>query len=237
MLINTSAPYFRLMIDLHTHTIFSDGELLPSEQVRRAKVLGYEAIAITDHADYTNLEVLIAASKMARYLEQSYDIIVIPGVELTHVPPEHIAPLAKKAKQLGAEIVVVHGETPAEPVMPGTNAAAVACRDVDVLAHPGFITLDEARRAKSNDILLEITARNGHNMTNGHVARIALEAGAAMWEALLNEGLYVNLARPPATPAGMTLLRCSLCALHTSDQVGEILNMFAAAGRATGCIS
>ena len=64
-----------------------------------------------------------------------------------------------------------------------------------------------------------------------------LETGAAMWEALLNEGLYVNLARPPATPAGMTLLRCSLCAEHSSEQVGEILGMFAAAGRATGCIS
>jgi glycine C-acetyltransferase/8-amino-7-oxononanoate synthase len=64
-----------------------------------------------------------------------------------------------------------------------------------------------------------------------------LETGAAMWEALLDEGLYVNLARPPATPAGMTLLRCSLCALHSEEQVGEILGMFAAAGRATGCIS
>jgi glycine C-acetyltransferase/8-amino-7-oxononanoate synthase len=64
-----------------------------------------------------------------------------------------------------------------------------------------------------------------------------LETGAAMWEALLKEGLYVNLARPPATPAGMTLLRCSLCAEHSSEQVSEILGMFAAAGRATGCIS
>jgi len=63
-----------------------------------------------------------------------------------------------------------------------------------------------------------------------------LETGAAMWEALLNEGLYVNLARPPATPAGMTLLRCSLCALHSGEQVRDILGMFAAAGRATGCI-
>ena len=63
-----------------------------------------------------------------------------------------------------------------------------------------------------------------------------LETGAAMWEALLKEGLYVNLARPPATPANMTLLRCSLCAEHSSDQVEEILGMFEAAGRATGCI-
>lgn len=168
------------MIDLHTHTIFSDGELLPSEQVRRAKVLGYEAIAITDHADYTNLETLLAAAKKARYLEQPCEITIIPGVELTHVPPEHIGPLAKIAKQLGAEIVVVHGETPAEPVAPGTNAAAVACKDVDVLAHPGFITLEEARTAAANDILLEITARKGHNMTNGHIARVAVEAGALM---------------------------------------------------------
>ncbi len=64
-----------------------------------------------------------------------------------------------------------------------------------------------------------------------------LERGAAMWEALLHEGLYVNLARPPATPAGMTLLRCSLCAEHSSAQVDEILGMFEAAGRATGCIN
>lgn len=64
-----------------------------------------------------------------------------------------------------------------------------------------------------------------------------LERGAAMWEALLHEGLYVNLARPPATPAGMTLLRCSLCAEHSSEQVDEIIGMFEAAGRASGCIS
>jgi len=63
-----------------------------------------------------------------------------------------------------------------------------------------------------------------------------LEKGAAMWEALLAEGLYVNLARPPATPANMTLLRCSLCAEHTSEQVDQILGMFAAAGRTVGII-
>lgn len=168
------------MIDLHTHTIFSDGELLPSELVRRAKVIGYEAIALTDHADYTNLERLIEAACKARVLEEAFGITVLPGVELTHLPPEHIAPLARKAKQLGAEIVVVHGETPSEPVAPGTNRAAVECKDVDVLAHPGFVTLEEAGLAASNGILLEITSRGGHNMTNGHVARIAREAGALL---------------------------------------------------------
>ena len=63
-----------------------------------------------------------------------------------------------------------------------------------------------------------------------------LEKGAMMWEALLEEGLYVNLARPPATPAGMTLLRCSLCAEHSSEQVGEILARFERAGRRAGIL-
>jgi 8-amino-7-oxononanoate synthase len=63
-----------------------------------------------------------------------------------------------------------------------------------------------------------------------------LEKGAMMWEALLDNGLYVNLARPPATPAGMTLLRCSLCAEHTAEQVGEVLKRFAIAGRSVGII-
>lgn len=63
-----------------------------------------------------------------------------------------------------------------------------------------------------------------------------LEKGAAMWEALLANGLYVNLARPPATPAGMTLLRCSLCAEHSSEQVSDILDRFERAGKAVGII-
>ncbi|HEX8193662.1 MAG TPA: aminotransferase class I/II-fold pyridoxal phosphate-dependent enzyme [Allosphingosinicella sp.] len=57
-----------------------------------------------------------------------------------------------------------------------------------------------------------------------------------MWQALLEQGLYVNMARPPATPAGMYLLRCSLCADHTDEQVGQILEMFQRAGHATGVL-
>lgn len=168
------------LIDLHTHTIFSDGELIPSELVRRAVIHGYEAIAITDHADYTNLEQLVGVAKKAKYLEKEWDINVLAGVELTHVPPRKIAPLAKKAKSLGAEIVVVHGETTSEPVEAGTNAVSAACEYVDILAHPGLITKEDARTAAEHDVCLEITARNGHNRTNGHVARLALDVGATL---------------------------------------------------------
>jgi histidinol phosphatase-like PHP family hydrolase len=167
------------MIDLHTHTIFSDGELIPSELVRRAEVLGYTAIGITDHVDYTNIEHVLTCVSKAKYLEDVLDIRVLVGVEITHVPPQKIGPLAILARKLGAEIVVVHGETPVEPVRPGTNRAALEAR-VDILAHPGFITLEEAELARENDVCLEITSRSGHNITNGHVARLASLAKAKM---------------------------------------------------------
>ena len=167
------------MIDLHTHTIFSDGELIPSELVRRAEVLGYTAIGITDHVDYTNIEHVLTCVSKAKYLEDVLDIRVLVGVEITHVPPQKIGPLAILARKLGAEIVVVHGETPVEPVRPGTNRAALEAR-VDILAHPGFITLEEAELARENDVCLEITSRSGHNITNGHVVRLASLAKAKM---------------------------------------------------------
>lgn len=167
------------MIDLHTHTTFSDGELIPSELVRRAEVLGYTTIGITDHVDYTNIEHILSCLSRIKYLNEVLDIQVLVGVELTHVPPAKIGPLADFARKLGAEIVVVHGETPVEPVSPGTNRAALDAR-VDILAHPGFITLEEAELAQENSVCLEITSRSGHNITNGHVVRMAKLAGAKM---------------------------------------------------------
>jgi histidinol phosphatase-like PHP family hydrolase len=170
-----------LRIDLHTHTFLSDGVLLPSEQLRRAVVKGYGAIAITDHADASNLDELLAQLlRFARQQRDDFPLIFLPGVELTHTAPASIAPLARRAKELGAAIVVVHGETVVEPVAPGTNAAAVACPDVDVLAHPGMITLEEARTAVANGVYLEITSRYGHGLANGHVARLAQAAGAKL---------------------------------------------------------
>jgi histidinol phosphatase-like PHP family hydrolase len=165
------------MIDLHTHSTFSDGELIPSELVRRAVVKGYKAIAITDHADFTNIEHILSCMKNIKSLEDDYDIRVFTGVELTHVPPGKIPRLVEKARLLGAEIIVVHGETIVEPVPEGTNHIAVTL-DIDILAHPGLITVEDVECARDNEIYLEITSRRGHNRTNGHVARVALEAGA-----------------------------------------------------------
>ncbi len=165
------------MIDLHTHSTFSDGELIPSELVRRAVFRGYTALAITDHVDFTNIEHVLSCVRKIKSLEDDYEIRLFAGVELTHVPPAKLPSLVEKARRLGAEIIVVHGETTVEPVPEGTNHAAVSL-DIDILAHPGFITKEDAEIAKDRGIFLEITSRNGHNRTNGHVARIARETGA-----------------------------------------------------------
>lgn len=168
------------MIDLHTHSLFSDGELIPSELVRRAFVKGYKAIAITDHADLSNIDMIVPrVAKVSGELSRAWEIKVIPGIELTHVPPSEIAGLAKEARGLGAKLVLCHGETIVEPVPPGTNYAALSS-DIDILTHPGLITLDDARLAADRGICLEITARKGHSLTNGHVARMAKAAGARL---------------------------------------------------------
>jgi histidinol phosphatase-like PHP family hydrolase len=168
------------LYDLHTHSILSDGEMLPIELIRRMSVLGYSTVAITDHVDTSNTVPVIETLLQVRESARLFGVRLLCGVEITHVPPAQIAGLARQAKKTGAEIVVVHGETPVEPVAPGTNKAACSCLDVDVLAHPGLISLPEARLAAKNGIALEITSRGGHNRTNGHVARTAQEAGCRL---------------------------------------------------------
>ncbi len=168
------------MIDLHTHSFLSDGALIPSELLRRAEHLGIEALAITDHVDASNLDFVVPRLvEVCRACAPHMEIRPIPGAEITHAPPETIPKLAERARELGAAIVLVHGETPAEPVRPGTNRAALDAA-IDILAHPGLITPDEAALAAERGIALEITSRKGHNVANGHVARLALETGAEL---------------------------------------------------------
>lgn len=195
--------------DFHMHSILSDGEMIASEVARRAEALNYQAIAVADHADKSNLtSTVLGLVEAARDINSFWDIRFLVGVELTHVPHQTIDELARKAKTLGANIVVVHGETLAEPVLKGTNAAAVRSRYVDILAHPGMLSLEDAKIAADNGKYAEITAKGGHNRTNGHVASIASQAGLEM---LVNTDLHApddfisqERALQIAVDAGMT---------------------------------
>ncbi len=165
------------MFDLHTHTTITDGELIPTELVRRMAVAGYKTVAITDHADFSNYVEIIAASKAIKRSAAKYGVNLLSGIEITHVPPDEINELAKLAKDAGADIVVVHGESPVEPVAGGTNLAACSSEYVDILAHPGLINDEAVKAAAKNNVALEITGRGGHNRTNGHVFSMAKRFG------------------------------------------------------------
>jgi len=168
------------MIDLHTHTLNSDGELIPAELKRRAQVLGYRYLGLTDHVDASNFEEVFRRLKVAAdSLNFGEPPHLIPGLEFTHVPPGQIADLVKQARDLGVPLIVIHGETLAEPVAPGTNRAALLA-DIDILAHPGLISPEDAALARERGIFLEISARKGHCLTNGHVVRVAKAAGAPL---------------------------------------------------------
>jgi len=166
------------MIDLHTHTFFSDGALVPAEHLRRFEFLGYEAVAITDHADSSNIDFIVPRIiQAAKDLNPLSKTRLIPGIELTHVPPALMKRLTLQARELGALLVVAHGETPVEPVAPGTNLAAIEA-GVDLLAHPGFISEEEVEKAAKGGVFLELSGRKGHSLTNGYVTKMALKYGA-----------------------------------------------------------
>lgn len=204
------------MIDLHTHSIFSDGQLIPSESAQRAYAAGYKTIAITDHVDYSNMDFIIPRIVMAcARINKQGRIQVLAGAEITHVDPADIAPLATEARKLGAKIVVVHGETITEPVLPGTNLAAIRA-GVDILAHPGLITEEEVCLAAGKGIFLEITTRRGHSFSNGHVACLARKYNAQL---VLN-----NDAHAPGDYVGSQMATRIACGVGLSD--GEIAAMF-----------
>ena len=170
-----------MLYDFHTHTFHSDGVLSPIELIRRAVVQGYSAIAITDHVAVGSLARIIKeVSEDCALARAHWDILAIPGVELTYVPPQTISETARRAKELGACLVIVHGETSVEPVEKGTNFAAVQSPHVDILAHPGLLTVEEASLAAKNNVFIEITTRRGHSTTNSHVATVSQQAKARL---------------------------------------------------------
>ncbi|MDD5085881.1 MAG: histidinol phosphate phosphatase domain-containing protein [Candidatus Omnitrophica bacterium] len=168
------------MIDFHTHTLLSDGVLLPAELLRRYEALGIKILAFADHVDHSNIDwVVPRLVEAVRKLGPHTKVKLIPACELTHIPLDDFKPLAAQARKLGARLVLGHGETVVEPVKPGTNRAAILA-GVDILAHPGLIKDEDARLAKEKGVFLEISARAGHSLANGHVARAAEQTGARL---------------------------------------------------------
>ena len=170
-----------MIFDFHTHTFLSDGSLSPSELIRRAYVNGYKVIAVTDHVGLEDHQhVVPILVKECEALSRELDILAIPGVEITHVPKNKIDQAARNARELGAQVIIVHGETTVEPVEQGTNLAAITSDQVDILAHPGIISKDDVKLAKETGTFLEISSRRGHSLSNGRVAKLATATGTKL---------------------------------------------------------
>lgn len=163
-----------MFFDCHTHTFLSDGELGPAELAQRAETLGISGVAFTDHVDPTTVDHIVGTlANGIDTLREHFSIHLLVGCEITHTPPAAIEATAIRAREQGAEIVVVHGQSPVEPVPEGTNLAAVESEGVDVLAHPGFVTDDVLRGAAQRGVSLEISGRKGHSLTNGFLVQKA----------------------------------------------------------------
>ncbi len=210
------------MYNLHCHSLLSDGALLPSELAVRHMRAGYKIIAITDHADYSNIETVVKSIlKFTKLWPKNSGILVLPGIELTHLPVGQFLPLVKYSRGRGIKIIVGHGETPVEPVLKGTNRAALEA-GVDILAHPGLITDEDIKLAMKKNIFLEITSREGHCGANAHVARAALKLGANL---ILNTDAHA----PADIITPDELKRIAHAAGLLDEQVKEIydkVNMF-----------
>jgi len=164
--------------DFHSHTYLTDGNESATSMWLAASRLDHRLLAITDHIALEDPGRILTQLRAESEAFAGGPMATLVGVELTLLPPRRIAETARRARTAGAEIVIVHGETTAEYVPVGTNRAAIDSGEVDVLAHPGFLTEREAELAAANGVALEISGRSLHSRTNGHVARLALAAGA-----------------------------------------------------------
>lgn len=63
------------------------------------------------------------------------------------------------------------------------------------------------------------------------------ETAFNFWAALLQDGLYTNVSLPPATPKGLALLRSSVSAAHTSQQIDHAISLFGQVGQSLGLLS
>jgi 3',5'-nucleoside bisphosphate phosphatase len=87
--------YVTLKCDFHLHTVFSDGNVWPLNRVEEACRDGLDAIAITDHIEYTPKKDYIpvdlnAAWKISQNVAREKNLILVHGAEITRsMPPGH----------------------------------------------------------------------------------------------------------------------------------------------------
>ena len=166
--------------DFQNHSTISDGALSPLELLAHARSIGVRGVVLTEHVYLTKVESIVEKILQAVESARGADVLLIPGAEVSLVPPDKIGEVAKRAKQAGAKFVTVHGESLMGGTPAGTNLAAAQSEFVDMIGHPGFMSKEATRYAAQNNIIIEISGRALHSLTNGHNVKMARQFGAKM---------------------------------------------------------
>lgn len=121
--------------------------------------------------------------------------------------------------------------------MPPSIVASVRQALATLRAHPELM----AKLWKNVDTLYDGLAEAGFRLgrQKGPVVAVHINdpaLAAQAWAGLLANGVYVNMALPPATPSGTALLRCSVCAAHSTEQLLKIIEVMTAVGQDLGLI-
>ncbi len=174
------------MFDFHIHVSCSGGRdgLLPSEAMRLAKCAGFRAVGLVVRADASTLPLLLPRLvPLVKTCSLYADVEAFAGVELVHVPPALLPDTVELAREQGASLVLAHGESIprqlVDVVETGTNLAAIRA-GVDILAHPGLITPEDAELAAERGVLLELNTAPRHCLANGHIVRMAERFGCGL---------------------------------------------------------
>ncbi len=167
------------IIDLHTHSTLSDGTLSLIGLTKLAIRNGYSVLGITDHVFHYNYKSI--APKIIEFVENNQhrykDILLVPGVEITFASRKQMEAITKYVRSIGTKLVVVHGEGSLDGTGHDTNNSAID-NCVDILAHPGTITDNQAQKAANNNVAFELSARDCYRYSNKDIAEKAFRHGA-----------------------------------------------------------
>lgn len=218
------------MFDFHIHVSHTGGRegLLPSEALRLAKCAGFRAVGLIVRTDAAALPILLPRlGPLLKTCSLYAGIEAFAGVELVHVPPALLPDAVQEARSLGAALVLGHGESVPRRMTDvaevGTNLAAIRA-GVDILAHPGLITPEDAELAAEKGVLLEVNMAPRHCLANGHVVRMAerfgcgliLGSDAAAAEDFESPEVTQALRKAAALGAGMDA--AGLSRLHVTER-------------------
>ncbi len=121
--------------------------------------------------------------------------------------------------------------------LPPATVASVRTSLAKLRANPGLM----AKLWSNVDTLYEGVQEAGFSVgqQKGPVVAVHINdpaLAARAWRALLMKGVYVNLALPPATPSGTALLRCSVSAAHSTEQLQHVVSVLTGVGHELGIL-